>query len=325
MQKTIVITTINPLTRAIEEFRRIAPDWDILLVGDKRSVSIKSSEGVHFVDVAEQQRMEFRLAKSLPYNHYVRKNLGYLFALKKGADSIYDTDDDNIPYESWGFPPFDGSYRAVSGTRYFNVYGQYAETLIWPRGYPLDEVRKQPDGSIEVAPSLVGVWQGLADLDPDVDAIYRLLLAEEVRFSEGEPLVLSRGVFCPFNSQNTLWERSMLPYAYLPATVTFRFTDILRGYIAQRCLWEHGRLLGFTAPTVYQERNVHDFMKDFESEVPCYLDSRRVVEILEDLNLNDDWERNLRVVYGELVKAGIVQEVELGLLDDWTDDLKRYL
>ena len=47
------------------------------------------------------------------------------------------------------------------------------------------------------------VQQYLADDDPDVDAIYRLLYKDPVRFEQCEPIVLQPGTGCPFNSQNT--------------------------------------------------------------------------------------------------------------------------
>ena len=50
---------------------------------------------------------------------------------------------------------------------------------------------------------------------------------------------------------------------YLPAFVSFRFTDILRGYVAQRIMWDYGLRLGFLPPNVFQKRNEHDLMADF--------------------------------------------------------------
>ena len=47
------------------------------------------------------------------------------------------------------------------------------------------------------------VWQGLADHDPDVDAIYRLTQRRR-NFdftARGAPLALPVGTFCPYNAQ----------------------------------------------------------------------------------------------------------------------------
>jgi len=42
------------------------------------------------------------LADLLPYHHYCRKNIGYLYAIRQGADCILETDDDNLPLPSFG-------------------------------------------------------------------------------------------------------------------------------------------------------------------------------------------------------------------------------
>ena len=47
--------------------------------------------------MVDQLNSEFTIANLLPKNHYTRKNLGYLYAIKNGADAIIDTDDDNFP------------------------------------------------------------------------------------------------------------------------------------------------------------------------------------------------------------------------------------
>ena len=126
--------------------------------------------------------------------------------------------------------------------------------------YPSDRIRA-PRGAFDQKNMVkevnkIGIWQGLADLDPDVDAIYRLTSNKEVTFDKGDPIVLGKETWCPFNSQNTLFASpQFFPLLYLPAFVTFRFTDILRGYVAQPILQAAGYRLGFTEATVYQDRN----------------------------------------------------------------------
>jgi hypothetical protein len=169
----------------------------------------------------------------------------------------------------------------------------------------------------------VGVWQGLADGDPDVDAIYRLTDNRPCYFRERDPLVLGRGTFAPFNSQNTLFFQELFPLLYLPAHVTFRFTDILRGLVAQPIMWEAGYQLGFTSATVVQERNPHDYLKDFESEIPCYLLAQKVVDVVsasvrKSVGISD----NLFNAYEALLKKDIVRAEELGVLTAWLEDIR---
>ena len=74
----------------------------------------------------------------------------------------------------------------------------------------------------------------MADLDPDVDAIYRLTQKLGVTFEKDiASVVLPEGVMCPWNSQNTLFEREALWGLLIPVTTTFRVCDIWRSYWVQ--------------------------------------------------------------------------------------------
>lgn len=65
--------------------------------------------------------------------------------------------------------------------------------------------------------------QGLADVDPDVDAIFRLTQPLNITFAKSAPsVVLPHGIMAPFNSQNTLFDRDALWGLLLPVTTTFR-------------------------------------------------------------------------------------------------------
>ena len=71
-------------------------------MADVKTPANWSYPNVEFLSV-DQQEMLFGQFK-IPYNSYTRKNLGYLYAIMKGAEWIYDTDDDNKPYGK--FLPF---------------------------------------------------------------------------------------------------------------------------------------------------------------------------------------------------------------------------
>jgi hypothetical protein len=177
--------------------------------------------------------------------------------------------------------------------------------------------------TVAAANCRVGVWQALADGEPDVDAIFRLVAGRRsVEFRTEEPIVLADGTVCPFNSQNTVFRREAFALLYLPALVSFRFTDILRSLVAQPVLWAAGLRVGFTRATVVQDRNAHDLMDDFESEVAMYLSAERAVEIArEAVNRSCAIPENLRAVYRALSRARIVDGAEVGLLDLWLEDL----
>ena len=323
---TIVITTINPPTAAVRAFAAM-PDWDMVVAGDLKTPKDWALEGVTFIPADASQVAGERTAAALPFNHYSRKMLGYLSAIAAGSPVVVDTDDDNAPLEGWDWPLLQGEHLvAPRGRGFVNLYRSYTDQEIWPRGLPLDKVR-DPRATLQseeltARDVTVGVWQGLADGDPDVDAIYRLTRDEPCTFDDGPPIVLDRGTLCPFNSQNTLFREEVFPLLYLPAFVTFRFTDILRGLVAQPILWESEYALGFTTATVFQDRNPHDYMQDFISEIPCYLHADRVIELVSQaVRPEASVADNLYDSYSSLVRDGIVPARELPLLEAWLSDL----
>ena len=327
MSKFIVITSIFEPTDAVRGFVRQA-DHDVLVVGDRKSPAAWHCGRAQFLSVGDQEALGYELGRHLPYNHYCRKMLGYLHAMQAGASVIVDTDDDNIPGPGWGFPDFSGELRTVrDGLGFVNIYELYTGQKIWPRGYPLRLVNRRetiPAQAISGGRVEVGVWQGLADEDPDVDAIYRLTSDEPCIFRDAGTYVLGRGTVTPFNSQNTAFRRELFPLLYLPAFVTFRFTDILRGLVAQPVMWAHGYRLGFTGATVVQKRNPHDYMKDFESEIPMYLHAEKVVDLAAgSVSPGRSIGDNLHAAYGALHSAGIVCGKEMEALDAWLADCSR--
>ena len=323
LKKFIVITTINKETKGIKKFSEKFHDWQIILVGDKKSKNIKNKENIIFLSVDDQKKLGFKTVKFCPHNHYARKNIGYLYAIKSGADIIYETDDDNIPYNNWGFPDFSYTKYITTKNKFLNVYKHFTKEKIWPRGYPLDEINTKNKTKKTSSNIKVGVWQGLANKEPDVDAVYRLTFNKKIIFKKNSPIVLGKNIYCPFNSQNTLWNKDNFALMYLPSTVNFRFTDILRSYIAQKLMWENNQLLGFTKATVYQERNEHNLIKDFKDEVECYLNTKPIVNILDKLDLDSNYLNGLKKIYKTLESLRLVTKTELKILEAWIQDINN--
>jgi hypothetical protein len=251
--------------------------------------------------------------------------MGYLHAIASGAEFIVDTDDDNIPKEDWAFPGFEGKFQTIPGDKGFiNIYQLYTDAPIWPRGLPLNLITRKFDleSDLQTQQIKIGMWQGLADEDPDVDAIYRLTSDTPVYFKRREPVVLGKGTICPFNTQNTLVRKEFFPLMYLPTYVTFRFTDILRSLVAQPIMWLYDCHLGFVDATVVQKRNPHDYYKDFISEIPMYLHASKVVDITAGaISSSNSMHDNLYNAYEALLRNDIVEEKELTVLQAWLKDI----
>lgn len=322
--QTIVITSIFNPTEAVSAFS-LNKAYKLVVVGDKKTPKDWSYEGVDYLSVDDQQSIGSYLKDLLPYNHYCRKMMGYIYAIKNGSEVIVDTDDDNIPNSDWNFPNFQDEFDFIKGKNGFvNIYELFTEQKIWPRGLPLRLINTKFDLSNSVInqEARVGVWQGLADEDPDVDAIYRLTNNAPCYFDRRKPVVLDKGAITPFNSQNTAFRKELFPLLYLPTYVTFRFTDILRGLVAQPIMWLYDYHLGITDATVIQKRNPHDYFKDFVSEIPMYQYSEDVVDLVTgSTRASSSIEENLFVAYEALNTKGIVEAKELQVLNAWLKDI----
>lgn len=322
-KKAIVITTINYPTKGVKKLAQ-SPEWNFIVVGDKKTPEDWSFKGVQFYAIQDQLAFDSAYAQKCPFNHYARKNIGYLKAIQDGAEIIFETDDDNIPYDfclELVSKQVEGQLVHKQGWE--NVYTHFTKARIWPRGLPLEYINeslrnKSPLGQKSTFDC--PIQQYLADGNPDVDAVYRLTTEGDIKF-EPNSVVLSNGTFCPFNSQNTLWWSEAYPLLYLPSYVSFRMTDIWRSFVAQVCLYKLGKHIAFREATVFQDRNEHSLIRDFKDEVPGYLHNARIMEILSGIDLSEDTGTNLRLCYEKLVEAAIVLPQELPLVDLWLQDV----
>ena len=126
MKKAIVITSINPPTKAIKKFAEYSleiDDINFYVVGDTKTDKNWHCDGVNFIGLKEQDVLFKNFSEKIPFKNYARKNLGYLKAIFDGANVIFDTDDDNLPYEFWSYDK-NASLKKVSviGDNHSNIY-----------------------------------------------------------------------------------------------------------------------------------------------------------------------------------------------------------
>ncbi|HEX8281404.1 MAG TPA: STELLO glycosyltransferase family protein [Chthoniobacterales bacterium] len=328
-QIAVVVTSISAPNESLRAVANgaIRTGAEFIVVGDTKSPPDFELEGCEFYDVARQRESGLAYAALCPTRSYARKNIGYLLAIRSGASLILETDDDNIPREGfWSERQLTVEAPVVLDAGWLNVYRYFSDALIWPRGLPLDAVL-QPTPELETLPTEARecpIQQGLADGDPDVDAIYRLLLPLPQNFRSDRRVILGARTWCPFNSQNTSWWPQAYPLLYLPAHCSFRMTDIWRSFVAQRIAWGNDWSILFHEATVWQGRNEHHLMQDFTQEVPGYVHNRAIGAALDEIEIRpgiDHIGDNLRACYEALVRAGWVGAEELPLLDAWLADL----
>jgi hypothetical protein len=304
---------------------------DFIVIGDSKSPAQFQLDGCDFWSLERQLRLPFELTQLTPTRHYSRKNLGYLLAIQNGCTELVETDDDNHPRPGfWNAPQRNVSAHVFENSGWVNVYHYFTKNFIWPRGFPLEELqKKQSDlSSLKQDTILCPIQQGLADENPDVDAIYRLTYPLPISFEKEAGLALGRNAWSPFNSQNTYWFKEAFALLYLPSFCSFRMTDIWRSYVAQRIAWECNWSIFYHSPTVWQERNDHNLMKDFEDEIPGYSNNFKICAELQKLQLKPGKENiydNLIACYQKLVDLKVIGKDEMPLLNAWIKDISRLL
>ena len=99
-----VLTTINPSTEAVRRQVQLS-GWCLVIVADQKSpkgpyetgwTKGRGNKHVVYLSVADQENMKNDFIHGIPWNHFGRKSIGYLYAKQHGAKVIWDFDDDNI-------------------------------------------------------------------------------------------------------------------------------------------------------------------------------------------------------------------------------------
>ena len=183
----LIITSIaNQEHPVLKQFAKESLEKKVpfIVIGDTKSPENFHLSGCDFYSIERQQSLKFQLAKILPFKHYARKNLGYLIAISQGAETIIETDDDNFPSDGfWNSRIKNVKAHLLNNKGWVNVYKYFTNINIWPRGFALENIK-------DILPTFndwvlidCPIQQGLADENPDVDAIYRLTLQLPINFN----------------------------------------------------------------------------------------------------------------------------------------------
>ena len=112
---------------------------------------------------------------------------------------------------------------------------------------------------------------------------------------------------------------------YLPVTCSMRCTDIWRSLIALRILKNDGKKILFFGTTMFQDRNFHDLNKDFDQEVPMYVNNKKMFNILNNTKFKKgekNYLKNLLKAYKILIKYNFIPKDELKFINAWISDIK---
>lgn len=291
---TVVTTTINVPTLldayaqdALDHGRRVE---QFIVVGDRKTppdtaaycerLTGESGITVRYVGVEEQEEYLSRwpeFSEFLPWNCIQRRNVGLLLAWDGDADIVVTIDDDNfLEHEDYlGRHAHLGQELTVdtveSASGWWNVCRMLEEARGIPfyhRGHPMSQRWNDDEWRVVQRRGRVVVNAGLWLDDPDVDALARLyfpVCATGTSEHYRDRLALAPGTWAPFNSQNTALVRDAIP-AYLLFPHVGRYDDIWASYVIRRIADARDELVTYGAPVVRQERNPHDYFKDFDAE-----------------------------------------------------------
>ena len=296
MKKTIVTTTIYEPSQALCDFANMS-GWSLIIIGDKKTPNdshenfASEHESVRFIAADEQESTYPELSSLIGWNNIQRRNIGFVEAVRGGANIIASIDDDNIPYKSWG-------KETLIWWRYKNTVKQYKTDdsicfdplsvtnypHLWHRGFPLQILSKRKllkdsdyncviSNESETFDIQADFWDG----DPDIDAVCRMQFAPECDFNASCFPFTSDSMFSPFNSQNTFFSRRVMNNYFVFPHVG-RMDDIWASYYVEAL----GYNVVYNKPTVYQDRNEQDLTKNLTDEFIGYENNERLLYALRD-------------------------------------------
>jgi hypothetical protein len=277
MKKVIVTTTINRPTEAIQRFQTMK-DWELIVIGDKKTPSNYHLDRGIYVPPEEQEKYDGELSEAIGWNCIQRRSMGLLWAHDMKAEIVALVDDDNIPFENWGQDLMVG--RGIAVNYYetdlpaFDPVGLTNHPQLWHRGYPLQLISKREYSKKTRKTLRIDVQADFWNGDPDIDAFCRMEHAPECSFEPAAFPVCANKIG-PFNSQNTFLSGDCLADYFLFPHVG-RMDDIWAAFYLQA----RGFRVAWNAPSVYQQRNVHDLVKDMKQEYIGYENNLRLVQDL---------------------------------------------
>uniref|UniRef100_A0ACD5UKG7 Uncharacterized protein n=1 Tax=Avena sativa TaxID=4498 RepID=A0ACD5UKG7_AVESA len=319
------------------------PGWQLLAVADEATPPDWSHPGAALLTLVDQARLGFRSVAFLPDRGHARKVAAYLFAVQRGARVVYDADARNAVADNNLTRHFDVDLEQRQGEvsvllqyshadpkrTVVNPYVHFGQPSVWPRGLPLDKAGEV--GTEEFYTEVFGgaqfIQQGLCNGLPDVDAVFYFtrksleMEAFDVRFDADAPKVaLPQGLMAPVNSLNTLFHSPAFWGLALPVSVSPMASDVIRGYWAQRILWEIGGQLMVYPPTVHRTDNVH--AHPFDDEKDIHVNVGRLINFLMEWRSKKPtlFERILDLSYG-MAEEGFWGEKDLHFMAAWLQDL----
>lgn len=314
----------------------------MLAIGTSKTPPDWALKGVIFLSLERQAQLGFRILDYLPYESYVRKTAGYLFAIQHGAKKIFDADDRGEVIDNDIGKHFDVNLVGQSARQevilqyshenpnrtVVNPYIHFGQRSVWPRGLPLENVGEigHEEFYTEVFGGKQFIQQGISNGLPDIDSVFYftrkpILEAFDIRFDDHAPKVaLPQGTMVPLNSFNTIYHSSAFWGLMLPVSVSTMASDVIRGYWAQRLLWEIGGYIVVYPPTIHRYDKIEGY--PFSEEKDLHVNVGKLIKFLISWRSGKHslFEKILELSYA-MVEEGFWTERDLQLTEAWLQDL----
>lgn len=337
----IIVSVSNYPTESLRKLVKIK-GWQLLAIGNSKTPSDWTLKGAIFLSLEQQANLGFRVVEHLPYDSFVRKNVGYLFAIQHGAKKIFDADDRGDVIDNDLGKHFDvelvgeGARQEIilqyshenPNRTIVNPYIHFGQRSVWPRGLPLENVGDigREEFYTEVFGGKQFIQLGISNGLPDVDSVFYFtrkpgLEAFDIRFDERAPKVaLPQGTMVPLNSFNTLFHSSGFWGLMLPVSVSTMASDVLRGYWAQRLLWEIGGYIVVYPPTVHRYDRIESY--PFSEEKDLHVNVGRLLKFLVSWRSSKHrlFEKILELSY-VMAEEGFWTEKDVKFTAAWLQDL----
>ncbi|GAB2267018.1 sugar transporter-like protein [Dionaea muscipula] len=322
-ERWIVVSASSYPTDSVRGLVKIK-GWQVLVIGNSRTPADWVLKGAIYLSLEMQSKLGFRVLEHLPYDSYVRKSVGYLFAIQHGALKIFDADDREDVIGGDLGKHFDVElvgeqarqeiilqYSHANPNRtVVNPYIHFGQRSVWPRGLPLENVGEvsHEEYYTEVYGGKQFIQQGISNGLPDVDSVFYFtrksgLEAFDIRFDEHAPKVaLPQGVMVPVNSFNTLYHSSAFWALMLPVSVSSMASDVLRGYWGQRILWEIGGYVVVYPPTVHRYDGTESY--PFSEEKDLHANVGRLIKFLVS------WRSSKSMLFEKILELSYVMAEE---------------
>ncbi|GFP92227.1 hypothetical protein PHJA_001366800 [Phtheirospermum japonicum] len=341
-EKWIVVSVSDYPSDPLRKLTKIK-GWQVLAIGNSRTPKDWNLKGAIYLSLDVQAQLGFRVVDHLPYDSYVRKTVGYLFAIQHGAQKIYDVDDrgeviDNDIDKHFDIELAGESHRLEPILQYshenpnrtvVNPYIHFGQRTVWPRGLPLEKVGEigHEEFYTELSSGKQFIQQGISNGLPDVDSVFYFtrkanLESFDIRFDDRAPKVaLPQGTMVPINSFNTLFHSAAFWGLMLPVSVSSMASDVLRGYWAQRLLWEIEGHVVVYPPTVHRYDTIEGY--PFSEEKDLHVNVGRLINFLVNWKSNEKhmlFEKILELSY-VMAEEGFWTEKDVGFTAAWLQDL----